>query len=1319
MNKKKIITSVLLFCMAISLGTADVLGNAPLSISENVPTANEFTVASVDSGEASADKAVSALEFDSYLSTTDYNTPDSGTLFTINKAFEKGEIYEISFKVRSYEEKQRRTIRIWAGISTSVSKNKLCYQGALDGTTADGLPKKDGCVISPADGEGWYLVKLTYQPEKDLKMLYLIVNGDYAANNDKYNGSGVLPMDFDDFKVNGKLLAGGDFPNDDVYDEFNWRSFKSGEKVINLEIINGSQTQGENKENIMSKDHRVQGLIVNQDPDGYIKSLADGNYTVENIKEFALQFKGSHITDYIIQVNNSSASYPSDVWTDLVDKYHQTVENGVAVDYKNEALTKAAHYLYEVLKADYIDIWINTFREIGINPWISFRMNDAHHLKYGVDVLLSDYFHENPQNRRVLHHSTPQYFDYCQNYELEAVREHYLALINEALGKYDPYGIELDFQREMWLWQIGKEQNGIEILNSFMRDVRSLADTYEEKYGHEIKIGVRVASDIETNYDFGLDVVTWAREGLIDMITPTGRHTTTDNGIPVETWCSVMKPYGVAVAPCIEAEIKASPTSDSGNRTNETYAGAAAAMLSQGADKVYLYNCFLTAKTIITDADRVITTDSRLSVLSAKGYWSLINTIGSYDRLMEVDRKVIVTYNDVVPIWETVKAQLPLTLIKGAGGRISVHVGDVADGSTVLFKFSAESELNAAADKLPTVVINSHTAKFVGTEKPQNGVTADTLLCFEVPASALDGPFLVADITAGDYLVIKYAEVLIKAPEMVSATKYTPSEWAKDEVNSAIDAGLVPGELQYNLTEKITREEFCTLVMTLINKAAGVGNSKELLAKYKINYADSFDDTNSSDVIAANLIGIVNGRGDGIFDPTAGITRQEAAKMLSAAANVLSIAGGASVDFADIDNAGDWAKSSITNIASIVSRSGRAVMGGVGNNNFDALGAYTREQSILTVWRLYDSITNGAKLSVYAAANITDTSDEVKASGVFLRADAGNVTFDSISSCGATGVILKLGNSDAAGLISSIRQNGMQVFVSVSVDGCDTEAAKVLEKYDVDGFEIDLMSGNAKEMAMRAPDSLDEYLAKIRAVHALLTEYEDKLGHKIALSVRCGADITSNYYLGFDISELVAAGIVDIITPTVNSVKDGVIYMSIFSSLVNNSTVSVIPELSQTDAAFLAGEAAVLLSGGADGICADCDTVVREYGASASILGELDRLVMEERAVRSDTSITLKANGMGYIRMMMGNVAADSEAVVGISISSGASENHAIYINSVKAEYKGTETAADGSVKQLYTVPRLAYDDMHAVVEIIASETVTVTGAELIIFPSK
>ncbi len=225
----------------------------------------------------------------------------------------------------------------------------------------------------------------------------------------------------------------------------------------------------------------VNGLIINLDADGIFGADLG---TKAQIEAYARGYEDSHVTDFMICVNNTNATYPSKVWTSISDKYKQKEENGVAVDYSGNATAKNAYNHFIAKKLDYIDILCDTFPEVGINPWISFRMNDAHGHDQKTSVLLSEFYHKNPQLRRVFHKgyaAGKSYYYYCLDYSQKLVRDNMIALINEALGRYDCYGIELDFQREIWLWKHGGEYNGIEILNDFMRDVEKLVAVYEAK----------------------------------------------------------------------------------------------------------------------------------------------------------------------------------------------------------------------------------------------------------------------------------------------------------------------------------------------------------------------------------------------------------------------------------------------------------------------------------------------------------------------------------------------------------------------------------------------------------------------------------------------------------------------------------------------------------------------------------------------------------------------------------------------------------------------------------------------------------------------
>ncbi len=703
--------------------------------------------------------------------------------------------------------------------------------------------------------------------------------------------------------------------------------------------------------------YEIQGVVINQDADGFMRGC--NNVTEQQLIDYAKGFGGSHCTDYVICLNNTNATFKSDTWTDLDDKYHQKVENGQPVDYTSEPMILSAHYLNCIAGLDYIDLWCKTFPTVGINPWLSFRMNDAHHLALNASYLLSDYFHEHKEIRRVQNASlVNSYYNYCQDYQYELVRNHMLDLIGEALSKYDAYGIELDWMREMWLWHFGGEYEGLEILNGFMHDVEALVAKYEEKYGHEIKIGVRVATTPKTNYDFGLDITTWASEGIIDVVTTSGRYTTTDNDVPVALWKSILDPYGVDFWYCIEGNVCPSASATSGGHTLETYCGTAASAFSQGADKVYLFNYMRSVSTTLTEKDRYTTTDPAYGVSTGIGYWNVISTIGSYDKLMTRNRRVVLTFNDIEQVWVNSNQQLPKNAMPGTGASLHMPMGDIPNGAQAFVKFSVSDPSAATAETAPTVYINGHKADFVEVSYIPE-FTTQPVLTYRVPDEVTDSMYAHVEISPQkQFIAIGYAEVYIKAPETVDNSKITsasntPSSWATEEVNAAIGLGIVPEALQSAYRDTITRAEFCKLIMQMLNEVEGTASSRLLLKAKGIEYADNFIDTDNPDIIAANLLGILNGRGNGIFDPNSGITRQEAAVMLANAAKVLGIKAGTAPTFKDMDKAASWAADAIKTVTAIKASTGNNVMNGTGNDEFSPLATYTREQSVLTVYRLY------------------------------------------------------------------------------------------------------------------------------------------------------------------------------------------------------------------------------------------------------------------------------------------------------------------------------------------------------------------------------
>lgn len=181
----------------------------------------------------------------------------------------------------------------------------------------------------------------------------------------------------------------------------------------------------------------------------------------------------------------------------------------------------------------------------------------------------------------------------------------------------------------------------------------------------------------------------------------------------------------------------------------------------------------------------------------------------------------------------------------------------------------------------------------------------------------------------------------------------TLSDWAKDEVANAILAGLVPKELMGQYGNAITREEFCTLMVTLLERESGK-NISEFAASKSVKYSNPFTDTNNTDVGFAYALGIVKGVSTTTFDSSRTITRQEAATMLARTGSVLGLTPQTALTFTDKGQFADWASESITYVSGLSdSINSYRVMTGTGNGNFSPLATYSRQQAILTSVRMF------------------------------------------------------------------------------------------------------------------------------------------------------------------------------------------------------------------------------------------------------------------------------------------------------------------------------------------------------------------------------
>ena len=171
-----------------------------------------------------------------------------------------------------------------------------------------------------------------------------------------------------------------------------------------------------------------------------------------------------------------------------------------------------------------------------------------------------------------------------------------------------------------------------------------------------------------------------------------------------------------------------------------------------------------------------------------------------------------------------------------------------------------------------------------------------------------------------------------------------PSAWAQASVDRAIELGLVPRALQRDYRTNITRADFCKLAARLMELQ---DDFEEWLPAYEY----SFPDTRDEDVLLCARLGLVSGDGNGYFNPVRTLTRAEAARILSAAAQLMGERDrGKSAGFADGSSFAAWAAPYINFCGT------HGIMNGDNQHRFNANGLYTREQAIITMLNLYENV---------------------------------------------------------------------------------------------------------------------------------------------------------------------------------------------------------------------------------------------------------------------------------------------------------------------------------------------------------------------------
>lgn len=344
-------------------------------------------------------------------------------------------------------------------------------------------------------------------------------------------------------------------------------------------------------------------LVINEDNDHYFKFGAPTKEALESYID-GLTASG-RVTHLVFCACGQRASFDSKAWEPVWKAMEERDASGKPYDNAWIRCTKALHDK----GLDPYAIWIARCRKNGVSPWLSMRMNDAHG---STDIT---YWRNTTfwRTRRDLWRAPDapnrkwNTGDYIFDFAHAEVRDYTFAMAEELLTRYEADGLELDFTRHHLFFRAGHEREGAHFMTELVRRISRVAR------GKGRKLAVRVPDTLLSCRAVGLDVLDWAKEGLVDAVSPGSKYWIMTYALPLREWTDAVAAVNpdVLVLPGTDKHI-ATEEYEGSEADAAAYRGWAANMYGEGAKGLYLFNAIYHPQTNPRDPkllDKICCTD--------------------------------------------------------------------------------------------------------------------------------------------------------------------------------------------------------------------------------------------------------------------------------------------------------------------------------------------------------------------------------------------------------------------------------------------------------------------------------------------------------------------------------------------------------------------------------------------------------------------------------------------------------------------------------------------------------------------------------------
>jgi len=258
------------------------------------------------------------------------------------------------------------------------------------------------------------------------------------------------------------------------------------------------------------------------------------------------------------------------------------------------------------LGTDPLEVTCKFAKENGFEIFWSNRVNDTHdhpHRKDKPYVKWSKLKTEHPEYLfGEIGEDLPHGMWSAVDFSHQEIRELCIGFYTEVCENYDVDGIELDFFRSLVLFG-NVARGGIatqeqrDMITSMVSDIREMTERIGMKKGKPILVLVRVPDSQGYCRDFGIDLETWMKNGLIDIVVASGLFRLN----PWESMVELGHKYSVKVyAGLSESRVKEEHPLLI-RRKNPTYRARSAAAWQAGVDGLYIFNEYNTRKKYLSE----------------------------------------------------------------------------------------------------------------------------------------------------------------------------------------------------------------------------------------------------------------------------------------------------------------------------------------------------------------------------------------------------------------------------------------------------------------------------------------------------------------------------------------------------------------------------------------------------------------------------------------------------------------------------------------------------------------------------------------------